>query len=361
MSRPLIAFFLILGVLPGCADALLYKSNQFGMLLLPIEPYRRDESEWVLEVHATGKDEVRRLYDRGSETRRWEISWTERGTRRVERELFSGVLAARRVYDAAGSLLQEEQYDKGVLVQKSVLTYSEGHLSRLRMLASDGSLVDAAQYLYGKNGTLREVRHTDTAGDVRVSSFVFGPAGVSEERTSSKDTLFISRYDARGRLTNVERRKGEQTQSREDFFYRPETDLLLSSTESLPQEGKAIERRYDDGGRLASEATTASRAVVEEGAYTRDAQGRVTARTRRSSHGLETWKYALDDQGKVSREEYFLRGSLQKVTAYGQGKLRTEEIYKDEELFLKVYYDGDTRLKEEVYSGGKVLRERKRE
>ena len=58
---------------------------------------------------------------------------------------------------------------------------------------------------------------------------------------------------------------------------------------------------------------------------------------------MELWKYSLDDKGKVTREEYFLLGSLQKVTVYGEGKLRTEEIYKDEELYLKVYFDGDTR------------------
>ena len=74
---------------------------------------------------------------------------------------------------------------------------------------------------------------------------------------------------------------------------------------------------------------------------------------------MELWKYSVDDKGKVSREEYFLLGSLQKVTLYGEGKLRTEEIYKDEDLYLKVYFDGDTRVKEEVYSGGKLLRERK--
>ena len=93
--------------------------------------------------------------------------------------------------------------------------------------------------------------------------------------------------------------------------------------------------------------------------YTRNDQGALTARSRRSPRGMELWKYSLDGKGKVTREEYFLLGSLQKVTVHGEGKLRTEEIYKDEELYLKVYFDGDTRIKEEVYSGGKLLRERK--
>jgi antitoxin component YwqK of YwqJK toxin-antitoxin module len=359
MKRFLPALLLLASVFPSFCDALLYKSNEFGMPLQPVEPYRRDESRWILEVRTTGKDEVRRLYDRGKEARRWEVSWTEGGTRKVEREIAAGVLSARRLYDGAGALLQEDQYEDGTLLQKTVLTYAGGRLTKVRVQAADGSLSYAEQYVYGMNGTLREVRRTGTGEEVRTSSYVFGPAGLSEERTSSKDTLFISRYDARGRLTSREKRKGDQTLSREDFSYRLETDALLKSTERLPLEGKTIERLYDAAGRLASEAATVSGAVVEESTYTRNDQGGVTARSRRSSRGMELWRYSLDDKGKASREEYFLRGSLQKVTVYGEGKLRTDEIYKDEELYLKVYFDGDIRLKEEVYAGGKVLRERK--
>jgi hypothetical protein len=194
---------------------------------------------------------------------------------------------------------------------------------------------------------------------VRISSYVSGPAGVSEERTSSSDTLFISRYDARGRLASRERRKGDQTISREDFSYRPDTDTLLKSTETLLLEAKTVERLYDAAGRLASEASTAKGSAAEEISYTRNDQGELIAKSRRSPRGMELWKYSLDDKGKVTREEYFLLGSLQKVTIYGAGKLRTEEIYKDEDLYLKVYFDGDTRVKEEVYSEGKLLRERK--
>jgi hypothetical protein len=359
MKRLLLAFFLLPWALPGFADTLLYRSNESGMLLQPIERYRRDESRWTLEVTASGKDEVRRLLDHGKETRRWEVSWTGDGTRKVERELAAGVLSARRLYDGAGTLLQEEQYEGGALMQKTILSYAGGRLARQRVQAANGSLIYAEQYVYGTKGTLREVRRTGTESDVRTSSYVFGPAGLSEERTSSKDTLFISRYDARGRLASRERRKGEQTLSREDFSYQPDKDVPLKSTETLPVEGRTVERHYDAAGALASESSSVSGAAAEESTYTRNDKGALIARSRRSPRGMEVWKYSLDEKGKVNREEYFLLGSLQKVTDYGEGKLRTEEIYKDEELYLKVYFDGDTRVKEEVYSGGKVLRERK--
>ena len=38
--------------------------------------------------------------------------------------------------------------------------------------------------------------------------------------------------------------------------------------------------------------------------------------------------------------------------------LRTEELYRDGELFLKVFFDGDTRLREEVWFNGRMERER---
>ena len=183
------------------------------MPLQPVEPYRRDESRWTLEIRQRARTRCAACSTAEKKSRRWEVSWTESGTRKVERELAAGVLSARRIYDGAGSLLQEEQYEDGTLPQKTLLTYAGGRLEHVRVQAADGSLIYAEQYVYGTNGTLREVKRVGTGGDTRISSYVFGPSGVSEERTSSKDTLFISRYDTRGRLASR-----EQQESRPDDF-----------------------------------------------------------------------------------------------------------------------------------------------
>jgi YD repeat-containing protein len=336
-----------------------YKSNDFGMVLQPIEKFQRDESRWVMSIQKKGDGEVRRLYDKGKEARRWEDSRTENPRQKVERELAADTLVARRVWDAAGNLLQEEQYGAGKLTQKSVFAYAGSRLVRKRTFAEDGGVLYAEEYLYSSRGSLREVRRTGAEEKARKSDFVFGPSGVSEERDAAGDALFLTRYDAQGRVTNEESREGGKTVSRDDFIYRPDSTLLLSATEKLPAEGKLIRRSYDDEGRLFAETTSAGAAVVEEIRYVRDGAGNVSAKTRSSALGRETWKYSLDSAGKVVREEYFIRGSLQKVTIHGEGKLRTEELYKSGEMFLKVYYDGDTKLREEVYSGGALLRERK--
>ena len=321
--------------LPAFSDTLLFRSNDIGMTLQPVAPYLRDSTRWILSVQRTGANEVRRLFDNGKEVKRWETTWTEKQSRREEREYSFGALSARRFFDASGDIVQEESYDAGTLTQKSLFTYAGDRLSRTRTLAPDGSLIWSEQYVYATNGALREVRRTGARGDERLSAYVSGPTGVSEERNTVGDILSVLRYDTQGRLVSREQRRGDDTLVREDFIYRSESPYLLSSQEKTPAKGRVTDRRYDESGRLASETTTEKGAVTEEVAFTRDEKGRVIAKGRRSAGGLETWKYSLDGQGKVTREEYFRLGSLQKVTVYGQGNLRTEEYYKDEDTMSK--------------------------
>jgi antitoxin component YwqK of YwqJK toxin-antitoxin module len=145
----------------------------------------------------------------------------------------------------------------------------------------------------------------------------------------------------------------------QDFSFRPDSGVLLSSIERYPDEGKQTERSYDEKGLLAAEVTTAAGKVLDTIAYVRNDKGWMTTKTRRGPLGLEVWRYSLDDSGKVMREAYSVGGSLARMTVYGEGKLRTEELYKEGEVFLKIFYDGDTRLREEVFVDGVIVQERR--
>jgi hypothetical protein len=358
MRRLLLPALILLAALHGFPEERLFASNDSGMLLRPIEPYLRDQTDWVVAVKKEGEVETRRLFDKGREVKRWEVTWNKDGTRKVEKEWTEDALAARRIYDAQDTLLQEELYVADAITQKSLFTYAGGRLSRKRVLAADGNPLYAEEYLYAPNGSLREVRRTGQSGDTHLSAYVKGTAGLSEERVSMADALYIKRFDARTRVISREQRIGGATVLREDFTFRPDSDLLLSSREERPVEGTVIERGYDEQGRLATETTTGKDAAPQSILYTRDENGGIRQKSSRGPNGYELWKYVLDESGAVSREEYYLRGSLMKVTVYGEGKLRTEELYKGGQLFLKVFYDGDTRLREEVYLEGILLRER---
>jgi antitoxin component YwqK of YwqJK toxin-antitoxin module len=358
MKALLLSALIAVSALPLFAQELVYRSNSFGMLLERIEPYRRDQSDWIMGVSRAGAKEIRRLYSKGKEVRRWEVSVSADGTQRIERELARDVLAARRIYDAGGNLLQEDEYTAGRLAQKSMFTYRGNRLARMRLLKADGSIVYTEQYVYGTSGALLEVRRTEPGGGVRLSSYVFGPAGLTEERNATRDVTFVARYDTRGRLASREQRRGDATLSREDFTYRADSDHLQSSLVTLPGRNEQVVRHYDEEGRLVSENRRASGELAEEIAYTRDEKGRMTGKSRRTPAGLETWKYTLDGDGKTMREEFYRRGLLERVTIYGEGNRRTEDYYRDDSVFLKVYYDGDQRLSEEVFEGGRMVRER---
>jgi len=350
---------LLFTALHGFGDDLYYRSNDFGMLLARIPSSRRDDSRWVLQVSRGGLDEVRRLFDNGVEVKRWDFTWNREGSERVERQTAAGVLSARRVYAASGSLLQEEEYTAGVLSKKSLFTYVNGRLSRSRTLAgADESPISSEVYLYAANGGLREVRRTVPLGTPLVSSVVASTVGLSEARSAMGGSLFIERYDTEGRLIYRERREDGTSVSTEDFSYGPGSRKLASSEERLPLEHAVVTRGYDGDGRLARETTSVNGSVRVTIGYERDAKGNVTSKTSRGIAGSESWKYTRSESGDLSREEYFQRGILVKVTIPGEGKLRTEELYKDGELFLKIFFDGDTRLREEVYLNGSLQRER---
>jgi hypothetical protein len=354
MKRALLAVLLVISF-RGFSEELFYASNAIGMLLQRVPSYRRDESEWIVGVVRGADTEVRRLLDKGKETRRWEITWTS--DQKVERELAGDILQARRIYDGAGTLLQEEQYKDGVLTQKSFFTYVAARLARMRVVDAAGTQIYAEEYSYATNGALRQVRRTGAPGEVTRSSIVGGAAGISEERVAGTGGEFVIRYDVHGRVESREERQAGKLVSREDFVFASDSDALVSSSLSLPADATRVERRYD-AGLLLTETTTTKGNIVQVDTYARDQEGRVTVKTRQGPSGIETWRYTFDDTGTVKREQYSLRGSIVKVTLYGEKSQRVEELYTDGEVFLKVYYDGDTRLREEVYSGGTMLRER---
>ena len=358
MRTFLILATLMLAALPCLPQELYYRSDQMGMMLAPLPPALRDDSRWVVGVTRRGSDEDRRLYDNGKEVRRWETTWNADGTRRVERESAGGALTARRVYDSRGALLQEDAYAGGTLSGTTLYSYLGGRLVTRRELDARGKEQSRDTYIYADDGRLREVRHTLAGGGADLSSAVSGGSGLAEQRTLVDGTLLVERYDADGRLIRREKKSADGSSVVEDLRYDAATGKLASTRERRSAEGAVVDRRYDAAGLLAEETITVKGVVSETSDYQHDSGGRVTVRTRRSAAGIETWRYTYTDSGDLRREEYFQRGVLTKVTVHGDGRARTEELYRDGELFLKVYYDGDTRLREEVYDNGRLIRER---
>jgi hypothetical protein len=358
MRRRALCLLFLSAALWAFPEEVFYRSNDQGMLLAPVPAVLKDESRWVLRVTRDGAEEDRRLYDNGKEVRRWQESWNTSLTERVERESAAGKLTARRVYDASGSLLREEEYQGGKLASVGRYIYQGGRLSRRLELGADGKELATEYYLYAESGRLREVRRRTPSGTAGVSSWVAGRSGLAEQRSLVDANLFVERYDPQGRLIERQKQADGTTVSVEVFSYDPGSGKLASSMERMTVNATVIERRYDTEGRLSLETTRVNDALKDTEAWERDGKGRVTARTRRSSEGLEVWKYTYTDAGDPLREEYIQRGVLVKVILHDDAKRRTQELYRGGELFLKVFYDGDSRVREEVYAGGELVRAR---
>ena len=293
----------------------IYRSNNFGMQLEPIPAWRRDESH----VDSPGKPRPPKVRSGGfSRTARRSVRGRfhrTAGSGREERELADGVLAARRVYGPTGDLQEEDQYSKGKLTQKSLYTYASSRVSRVRVTGADGSVAYTEDYLYTSRGSLREVRRTEGKSETADSAFVTGSSGFLEERNQVGDETFVGRYDARGRAVERERCKGgTDLCPREDFVYRGDTDQLLSSVEKRPGGGQVISRAYDTAGRLQAERRHGGQGRSRRQRIRGTRKGGSPEELRRSSAGLEEWRYTLDAAGKTDAGGVFRRGSLEKVT-----------------------------------------------
>jgi YD repeat-containing protein len=282
----------------------------------------------------------------------------EGGARRQERELTPGGLQARRLYDADGTLAVEESYRGGALAERTAFSWAAGRLVQARTTGADGAHLRTDAYLYRRDGSLREVRRTATAGTADGLRLAWGTTGLAQERNTAGEGLFITRYDSQGRVTGRERRQGATLVSREDFVFRAGSDALESSVEALPGEGRTVRRQYDEAGRLVLETTQGPKDALERTQYTRDAEGRLTAKRRQGPSGLEEWRYLYDADGRLSGERYWRRGALEKVTTWLEGSRRIEELYAQGEAFLRVTWESGRRVREEVLEDGRVVRER---
>jgi hypothetical protein len=327
------------------------------MQLERIQRYRADEYEWTLRVEITGEREVRRLFDHGAETRRWEKEPAPGGKRLVEKEYDHGVLAVRRVYGEAGELVLEESYSDGRLVSRMVPRYSGGRLRGVRTVAADGSLISVEEYELSTRGSLREVRRTSPEGPAASARYISGRNGPVEERDTVGDLTYVARFDAESRVVEKEKRRGDELLVRQDFTFRPGSAVLASSMERDTAAGTVTQREYDEKGHLVGESVHAGEQELSRTEFSWDGD-HMSGKRRRTDAGLEEWRYAYGADGELSREEYLSRGNREKVTLYTGKDERTEELYRDGELFLRVFFHGDARTREEVYDGDTLLRTR---
>jgi hypothetical protein len=331
-----------------------YVSNDLGMALEQIGWYRREEFPYILMVETAGSRETRTLLHQGEELQRWEY---EAGEQRVYR---NSQLEQRMRYDESERLVEEQIYSDGELSRRTVLHYNGDVLERSETFGADGGLLYRDIYRLSPNGELRRVIREESPADQRFA-LGEGTRGVTEERYGNSRERRINRYDPRGRLVEREYWHEGQLKERERIQYRGEDGLRLSSTlEELPLERVALSS-YDEQGRVVRIERSEKGETTERTVHRRDEEGRIVETTTRGSRGIENWRFEYGPEGRLAREEYRLRGSLEKVTLHsleGDEPIRVEELYREGRMFMRVYYRSEQKVREEFLEAGEVVRVR---
>ena len=356
MKRPgslLSGMLLLLALTAQAEPALFYRSNAIGLDLEPLARFDRQEP-YLLSVARVDGMEVRTLYRSGTEQERREILPL------LERVFVRGVLSEQRAFDAGGRLLTEAFFSDGILSKRSEYRYGASGLAAVESYDGGGTLLSRDLFELGARGGLRRVRREEVAPAAGGQTLTLVSAGgrLYEERLAAGGRTLVNRYDAAGRL--ISREKWQQSALAETLRLdyvgaaaRPaveERSVLASGTRTVV--------RYDEAGRELSRIVSRGEKTLEEWKQRYDTAGRRAQTVRQSDLGLEDWSFAYDDAGKLEREEYRLRGQLERVVRYPGGDLQVQELYREGGLFLIVTFRAGVRVLEQYVEDGAVVRTR---
>lgn len=358
MKRAIPLLYILLTV-AAPAEERFFRSNQIGMALQEIAWYQRDEHLYILEVRKEevneGFKEIRRLVHSGEEVKRWELLLDVRGRVREERSYEKEGLSDFRLMDELGRVILEENYDHDKVKNRALFYYSSAGLSRVEYFNEEGNLLYEDRYRLGAFGELLEVKRVEPAIPALLFSLTLVQAqGVTyEERRKDRERSYISRYNSDGELFCYQVWKDDELEKSlsviDNERYSEETDYLNN---------KKYLRHYDDSGRLVLEEAEYAGEIVERVELFWDEKDRMLQKIRRGNMGIEEWNYRYSNSGKLQSEDYWLKGTLVRKVEYLDEERRLEELFRDNELFMKIYYTYGIKEKEQVLREGKVIRER---
>ncbi|HUX12287.1 MAG TPA: hypothetical protein VMW87_04625 [Spirochaetia bacterium] len=393
--------------LPLIAESVWYRSDALALPLERISAAAAAGTDYALQVDRDPNGETRQLHHAGSIIER--IVQTHDRQGRVDHETVykQGLLSRESSYAVSGLPDSEIQYSDGKPRVEIFYTYDERNRpksARTYHFASpengDSPVRDPTpawtdSYLYfpgGRSGAdsagtfsissgppvtggssagaLAEVRRLYSDGVRQISRYDYAGTRLSEEWVGTQSDGVLSRYNNLGLRTVRETWAKNAPVNRETFTYTTAPvdagtspagasssipDVLLSSnlenladgttTASTYREGRVVRRVESTGGNVISSTEYEYRGenIVQKIAQ----QGGSTERW--------TYEYAADN-GKPAQESYFLNGKLVEVVHYAEDNRSVRDRYRNGELVLKTYYNGERRVREELIRDGRVTR-----
>ncbi|MBN1412741.1 MAG: hypothetical protein JW969_17975 [Spirochaetales bacterium] len=339
------------------AELVYYKSNSVGMKISLIRPDEINKSEYYLTIEKSDDLETRKLYTNGTEIKKWEIRYYASGIKQEEKELENDRTVNVNRYNTQGKITEELVFNDNKLSSTVLYTYSGDQLSYIDVLDEKGNQSYRETYSFTKDGSLRQVIRTYPDGKKQVSSYSIISGNLIQEAYQIEDQYLISQFEPDGRIWKREKWLKDTLVSRIIYKYRQGSKHVESEREENFTDKKVTVRLFDNESHLISEKTDIAGKTIESYKYTWQ-NGKKIRMEKRSGEGLEEWIYSYNAKNELSKEEYYLKGRIERVTYHTEKDSYYEEIYKVEVLRIKVFYKEGEKIREEFYSDGKLIREK---
>jgi hypothetical protein len=336
------------------AEIKYFKSDEVGITLEQIAWYRIEEFEYVVSLEEKDNTIIKRLYKNQKEVNRWESVYDNNARKIKESEYSENILTSILKYNKDGAVSEEYLYTQGELSEKQVYHYTKIGLAKIQAFNGKDELLYEDFFSLSRNGRLRSVIRIWANGNIRISRFAFGSSILVEQREYIESKMFITRFNSKGKVISWEQWQDERLENSKVIVYNSDLSIIQREEETDHLKNQTTVRIYDENGHLLNEEVSLNSSKQSEVQYEYDNKGRLIVKRIKGPLGIEEWRYFYNDADKLLKEEYFLRGFHEKSTYYeGEGSYY-EEIFRDDEVFLRVYYKEDKKVKEEFIVDGKV-------
>ena len=369
-----------------------FHSDAHGTVLEKIIGYSTGVNEFVLAIDSENESLEQGLLERRV-LLRWDVvdkEWhrIKIGQQIIEREFKEDVLRFERIISPEGKVQEENEFDYlNNQIQRKLFYYNKDLLTQLDVYDSTGLQVKKALYFYTPAGRLRKhfVRnYTNSLQPTeewtnQETAFVFQKGRLIEERQLNGPQERILRYNGEGILYSEEEWfKGNKTLQR---FYIIENNTNISGQILIDYLENVIEEIiYDNRGRQSTITVSVlsdveislfkslplswkignynSQNIIEEKSYSYNDDNTVSSFQIISNAGLEVWEYDYNEEGRLDKESYQRRGTLVRVSFFPNERKRVDELYRADEIFLRVTWFDDVKVREEVIKNGKIIKVR---
>jgi len=341
----------------GYSETEYFRSNSLGMLIDKIQPYRKDEYRFIMQRTWDNAIEIKVLLENGSANTRWETEYYPNQTVKTEKKFEANVLSNFIFYNPKRLPEEELNYTNGELSKKLTYQYDAGTILRfIKAYDKDGNLLYQDDYLFSKTGGIRQVKRTWDDHSYETTTFIQGGGKIAQEVHANTEQTIIFRYDFLNRLLLKEVWNIDNLNETQEYTYFADTNTVQQLKESNTISKFVYTKTYNEKGQLSSQLVEKNDIQTALIYYTWDDQGDKIEEKEKNANGLTLRKFTYDTEHNPATTEEYVRGSLELKTVYqGKDNLFKEYYNQKGEAVIRVYYEADVKVKEEILDKGQVV------